>query len=479
LFLISLDFRNTINKLDIYMKLTNLKKMSKKFVLESFQAYLDIELNLLNEANSDEEETTFTPTREFVIEFVKKLLEKQKELGNVFRPTFAKDKNSYESWLAKWKERNPGKDFPTDKPATDGAYAAPYLWEKLTEDQQNSVYDKLSSMMKDSGFKSDKEISNLIRTKSSVRTRPCITITPSSVKMVEKGGEIETKDIEIVGLSAEEENKLFKDNRWGSGEDSQGGKVNPDAFNDPNVLEDIKKTINEFIKEYASNDKLTLTSLEIQSSASRYRNTNENGGKAEKISWGELSYNRANTIIDLFREAATENNLSEEKRKIIQSKIIINSKGSNGDGTSGPNTPAPLKFGYYDEKGNFILDNGSYGKGKDEASNRKTIVIAELGNDGKPNGKYTTSEIDPLTNPNDYSQFKYVNFIIKAKSTKDAVEIEIIDPKIKTAVKYTPGVDFPKKSKTKKGWEFKIKIKGLRQKGGPGVGQSPFICNTF
>jgi hypothetical protein len=468
------------NKGDGYIhEINKHKEMSKKFVLESFQAYLDFELNIMNEAKSDGETTEFTPSREFVIQFVEKLLKKQIDLGNIFRPTYAKDKNPYESWINKWKKKNPDKDFPTDKPITDGAYAAPYLWEKLTEDQKNSVYDQLSSLMKDSGFTSEKEINDTIKEKTSVRTNPFISITPSSVEIPTEGEERKTKDIEIVGLSAEEENKLFKDNRWGSGDDSQGGKVNPDAFNDPSVLEEIKKTINDFIKEYASNDNLTLTSLEIQSSASRYRNTNDNGGKAEKISWGELSYNRANTIIDLFREAATENNLSEEKRKIIQSKIIINSKGSNGDGTSGPNPPAPLKFGYYDEKGNFILDNGTFGKGKDAELNRKTIVIAEIGDDGKLNGKYTTAEIAPLAGPNEYTQFKYVNFIIKGQSVDESTTVKKIDPKVKTSVEYIPAVGFPKKSKSKKGSSFKIKIPGLRQKGGPGMGQNPLKCVDF
>jgi hypothetical protein len=461
------------------MKLINIKKMNKKFVLESFQAYLDFELNIVNEAKSDEEKPKFVPSREFVIQFVEKLLEKQIELGNIFRPTFAKDENPYESWLAKWKKKNPDKDFPTDRTITDGAYAAPYLWEKLSEDQKNSVYDQLSNLMEASGFESEKEVNNTIKGKTGVRTNPFISITPSSVEIEKEGGKEEVKKIEIVGLSAEEENKLFKDNRWGSGGDSQGGKVNSDAFNDPNVLEEIKKTIDIFIKEYASNDKLTLTSLEIQSSASRYRNTNENGGKAEKISWGELSYNRANTIIDLFREAADKNNLSEEKRKIMQSKIIINSKGSNGDGTSGPNPPTPLKFGYYDEKGSFILNNGTFGKGKDEEVNRKTIVIAELADGGKPNGKYTTAEIAPLAGPNEYTQFRYVNFIIKAESTATDTEIKIVDPKAKSSVKYVPAVGFPNKPKPGKGGKLDIKLPGIRQKGGPGVGQRPFICNEF
>ena len=50
--------------------------MNSKFVLESFEAYLGLVGEQVNEAKSD-----FTPTIDFVKGFVTSLLEKQKELG--------------------------------------------------------------------------------------------------------------------------------------------------------------------------------------------------------------------------------------------------------------------------------------------------------------------------------------------------------------------------------------------------------------
>jgi hypothetical protein len=415
--------------------------MNNKFVLESFNLYLDMVSDQINEAKGD-----FEPTMDFVKDYVKRLLEKQKELGketSSLKP-FADQKDPYEAWLNKWKSKkeNEGKKFPSKGNATYyGGLAAPYLWEKLEESQKNQVYTTLLDKMKSSGFDKEKQLNNLIKDKEGIKPSPYISITPSFVEISTPGTQGKSTDFEIVGLESGEENKLFKDNRWGSGVDSEGGKVNPDAFNDPAVLEEIRKTINDFIKMYSTGEVKEIKSIKIQSSASRYRNTNDNGGKAEKISWGELSYGRAITIVELFKEAAEANNLSDEKKKYLQSKISIESKGSNGDGTSGPNTPAPLKFGYYDEKENFVLDNGTFSKGKSPEDNRKTLVIAELGEGGKPNGKYTTAEEAPLAGPTDYSQFKYVNFIIQATKLEEIPDEKVIKPTVETKVSYNPVVE--------------------------------------
>ena len=450
--------------------------MNNKFVLESFKLYLDMVDVQINEAKGD-----FEPTMDFVKDYVKRLLEKQKELGketSSLKP-FVDQKDPYEAWLNKWKSKkeNAGKKFPGNA-TYYGGLAAPYLWEKLEESQKNQVYTTLLDKMKSSGFDKEKQLNNLIKDKEGIKPSPYISITPSFVEISTPGTQGKSTDFEIVGLESGEENKLFKDNRWGSGVDSVGGKVNPDAFNDPAVLEEIRKTINDFIKMYSTGEVNEIKSIKIQSSASRYRNTNDNGGRAEKISWGELSYGRALTIVELFKEAAIANNLSDEKKKYLQSKISIESKGSNGDGTSGPNTPAPLKFGYYDEKGNFIPDNGTFAKGKSPEDNRKTLVIAELGEGGKPNGKYTTAEEAPLAGPADYSQFKYVNFIINATKIEQKDKEVIINPTREVKVNYNPVVAFPKKSSSG-GFTFKIKKMGKRSPGRPGVGSNPFQCPEF
>ncbi len=453
--------------------------MNSKFVLESFEAYLGLVGEQMNEAKSD-----FTPTIDFVKGFVTNLLEKQKELGKKSETfvKFADKENPYEAWLTEWKGRklNAGKNWPDKSspksPKFYGSFAAPYLWPKLTDAQKNQVYEDFLKLIKKSGYEKENQINNLVSDKKQLFLDPYISITPSFVELPATEKTVPLP-FTVVGLTEGQEGKLFKNNRWGSGTDSASGKVNPDAFQDLSALEDIKKTIGDFMKKYANGGISEVTSIQIESSASRYRNTSDNGGKALNLSWGELSYNRAITIIDLFREAAEENNLPEDKKKELQGKIAIDSKGRNGDGTSGPNPPTPLRFGYYDEKSKFIENNGTFSKGKDETQNRKLKVIAELAEGGRPTGKYTTQEEDPKTGPADYDQFRYVNFTIIGKSIEDDGDSIVIIVPGGTEVKLTPAVGFPKRDE---GGSFTIitKKKGKRV-GSPGAGGNPFQCPEF
>jgi hypothetical protein len=452
--------------------------MNSKFVLESFEAYLGLVGEQVNEAKSD-----FTPTIDFVKGFVTSLLEKQKELGKKSESfkKFADKEDPYEAWLTEWKGRksNTGKNWPgkggARSPKFYGSFAAPYLWPKLSDDQKNQVYEDFLKLIKKSGYEKESQINKLVSNKEQIFLDPYISITPSFVELppTEKKTPV---PFTIVGLEEGQEGKLFKDNRWGSGIDSASGKVNPDAFRDLSSLEDIKKTIGDFVKKYADGEVSEITSIQIESSASRYRNTNEKGGKAENLSWGELSYNRAITIVGLFKEAAEENNLSDDKKEELRSKITIDSKGRNGDGTSGPNPPVGARFGYYDEKSKFIENNGTFSKGKDETQNRKLKVIAELGEGGKPTGKYTTQEEDPKAGPVDYDQFRYVNFTIIGNAIVGGEIINVVEvPGSKVTL--TPAIGFPKKDQ---GGSFTrtTKKKGKRV-GSPGAGGNPFQCPEF
>ena len=444
--------------------------MSNKFVLESFQAYLKFSSGKVNEAKDE-----FTLDLNFVKGYVDRLLAKQKELGLVTFSKYAKDSNPFESWLKNYRSKK-GVDWPGKESSISqhmyGAFAAPYLWPKLTEEQKKAVYDEMLKLMKKSGYTKEKEFNRIIKEKPSLGQRPFVSIIPSTVEVKEEGKVIPGK-ITIIGIDEGIESKVFKDNRWGSGEDSAGGKVNADAFQDPTVLEEIKKEIDDFMKKFASGSITKVDSLRVESSASRYKNTNDTkGGKAEKLSWGELAYNRAITILDLFSEAADTYNLSEEKRKELKEKILIDSKGTNGDGTSGPNPPGPtIGFGYYDENSKWVPDNGTFGTGKSAEENRKIVVKAVLGDKGKPTGKYTTSIEDPKANALEYSQFRYVNFIIEAEGI-DEEDPKVIEPKTSKKTEYTPRVAFPKTSdgrSTKKKRTRKIV-------GKPGPGLNPYRC---
>lgn len=446
--------------------------MNNKFVLESFRAYLELSVEKISEGKNE-----FTLDINFVKGYVERILEKQKELASessIFSK-YSKESNPYDAWLNNYKKMHKDKDWPDSKSSTAlhvyGSFAAPYLWEKLTSEQKDAIYKDLMDLMKKSGYSTEKEYNNLLKDKKQVGAKPYVAVIPSFVEIPPTEISVPGK-ITINGIDEGIENKVFKDNRWGSGEDSAGGKVNPDAFQDPAVLADIKSEIDNFMKSFSSGEISKIISLRIESSASRYRNTSDNGGKAEKLSWGELAYNRAITILNLFSEAADTYNLSEEKRKELKEKVLIDSKGSNGDGTSGPNPPAPLKFGYYDEKSTFVLDNGTFGKGKSPEENRKIVVKAVLGEGGKPTGKYTTASIDPEATAESYGKFRYVNFVIEAETMSKEPDLVVKVPGAKEA-KYTPKVGFPK---TTAGSSTRKKSRKRGIIGIPGTGTSPFSC---
>jgi hypothetical protein len=468
--------------------------MKNKFVLESFDSYLAFVNGEINEDTGD-----FVPTLDFVKEYVVKLLAKQKEFavgedGKLAK--YASQKNPAEEWFKNWRgqKKNIGKEYPTGLSAYYGASFAPFLWDKLKEEQKEELYKDLLRKIKKSGFdgnlivSAEKQINNLIGKKKGVNWSPMISILPSAIK-IEKP-EVAPKREEpftVIGIGAEEQDKVFKDNRWGSGVDSQGGKVNADAFQNPEVLESIKNTIGGFMKQYASGN-VKINSIEIESSASRYRNTNEKGGKAENLSWGELSYNRAVTIAEIMNESAIENNIPEDKIRELQSKISIFSDGTNGDGTGGPNPPVGNRFGYYDENGKFIDDNGTFAneikkdtsldEKKKAEKNRSLLVIAELNEQGKPTGKYTTRTEVPKASPADYNQFRFVRFTMNAIAIISEPEITPVAPEKETSVAYKVLSSFP----TDDPWFGGGGSKSSRSKknpGKPGKGQKRRRCPEF
>jgi len=465
--------------------------MKNKFVLESFDSYVAFVSGEINEAKGD-----FVPTMDFVKEYVVKLLAKQKEfaIGEDGRlAKYASQKDPVEGWLKNWRgqKKNQGKEYPSSLGAYYGAAFAPFLWDKLKEEQKEQLYKDLLKKIKNSGFdgnllvSAEKQINNLIEKKKSASMSPYISILPSAIK-IEKP-EVAPKREEpftVIGIDAEEQDKVFKDNRWGSGVDSQGGKVNADAFQNPEVLASIKNTIGSFMKQYASGN-VKINSIEIESSASRYRNTNEKGGKAENLSWGELSYNRAITIAQLINESAIENKISEEKIKELQSKISIFSDGANGDGTGGPNPPAGNRFGYYDQNGKFIDDNGTFAneikkdtsldEKKKAEKNRSLLVIAELDEKGKPTGKYTTRTEAPKASPADYNQFRFVRFTMNAIAIISEPEVTPVAPEKEASVDYKVYSSFPKDEPWFGGGGSKSK-KSKKNPGKPGKGQKRRKC---
>ena len=422
--------------------------MTKKFVLESFQAYIDIELNPINEAKGPSE---ITP--ESVVGLVQKMLEKQKEQGklNAKYKKFAAEKDPY----AALKATQGSGPLGEGDLKFSSAFAAPYLFDKLTDEQKKDLYKEISESLNDKGFKTIKEVEKLIEKKSNLSSPPVVYIVTSTTKTpgpLVKVGEEKTEEYEI--LKEEDEHGIFKDNEW---------ELKDSSFSSPETKAKLVDPIKEFVSNFAAGNVKDIEYIVIQSSANRYRNT----GISENVSWGELSFNRAKTIAGIFKAAVDEYNLTKEQRTLLQSKISIDYGGSNGDGTSGPNPVDPIPFGYYNGEGKFIQNNGSYDK------RRSTVVIDKLDTEGKPTGEITTKTIEPDADKTAYEKYKYVNVVIKAKVGEN-IPVEEWQPTEIEKDEYKPGFKMPRKEEP---GEPKERNRPRRRIIGiPGKGQSKGVC---
>jgi hypothetical protein len=117
----------------------------------------------------------------------------------------------------------------------------------------------------------------------------------------------------------------------------------------------------------------------------------------------------------LIEGVAKAAGLDDKVTKQFPAITTIYAKGSNGDGTSGPNPPEGKKFGYY-VKG----PNGTqWVEGKD----RNSVVIIPIDEEGTPTSKdEKTAKIVSMTpeaSVSDYNQFRYNNI---------EIEFEMVSP---------------------------------------------------
>jgi hypothetical protein len=395
--------------------------MNKKFVLESFEAFIEFSGNSINEAQGGSE---ITP--ESVVGLVEKMLQKQKEMAksHLRFKKFASSKDPYGDW-----KNSGGFEGLEGNPLNlAGAFAAPYLFDKLTDEQKKNLYIEVSKNLNNRGFNKIKEVEEKINKKESLGRSPVIYVFSSDVEIRNEDGEKE--NVEYSFIEKADENGIFKDNEW---------ELKDSSFNSPEMKAKLVDPIKQFVSDFASGEITDIEYINIQSSANRYRNT----GAAEGISWGELSYNRGVTIAKIFKTYSEEYGLSDKQWESLKNKIEINFGGANGDGTSGPNPIDPIAFGYYDKNSKFIRENGSYDK------KRSTLVIDKLDEIGKPTGEIITNTIEPDSNKSDYNKYKYVNVTIKATilTSNSVTPLERVKD-VKN--EYDPGFKMPKKDPEKK-----------------------------
>ena len=130
--------------------------------------------------------------------------------------------------------------------------------------------------------------------------------------------------------------------------------------------------------------------MSVTTSSSRFRNT----GAAENTTWAQLSQERAtaaqNYIVRAFSQAGIVVGKSPNGK--YETKYVINPKGENGDGTSGPNPPSPYVF---NTDGRGTWDCSTTRNGQLQAPNVCTP---------KDRNKFG----QPLPDKAQYEQFKYL-----------------------------------------------------------------------
>ncbi len=154
-----------------------------------------------------------------------------------------------------------------------------------------------------------------------------------------------------------------------------------------------------------------VTEIKIESSASRFRNTEG----AKDMSFAELAEKRMKTAEDYIRETLLklEKDGQGKQQLVIDNgtKVIKDWKGSNGDGTSGPNPP----------------DKGT-----------KYLIVKDI-ESGKKSGAENWITADELKK-NEYFMKKYGNFYFKNGELIEGKSVPA--GRINSSKKYPNGYDY-------------------------------------
>lgn len=197
-------------------------------------------------------------------------------------------------------------------------------------------------------------------------------------------------------LDEKSQNVLFIDNSF--------------DFN-PEVSKILREKIDEIIEKRKKGDLTKIEEILISSSASRYRNT----GKAESLSWGQLSFKRAQAVRGIIKESLTKYQILEGDPIIeeLNKATRISISGENGDGTSGPN-PIGVRIGYYQTATNQTKDNTGSSKFIEKGPVEKVYLTKIDGFGNSTTEAPTEKNMPTLATKEEYDKFKYVNVSIRA-----------------------------------------------------------------
>jgi hypothetical protein len=281
------------------------------------------------------------------------------------------------------------------------AIKTPFIWGGLLSTaEQDKAYEAFLSEATKKGYETKEGLKKVIdsefkdkRKEDGTRMQsPGLTaFLDKTESSVVKPGAPVVKETKTAIVEEADEDEVFKPNMYGA---------NGEADYMEGTYKKMLDNLGAIFQRLLTGEVSSIKSITVHTSADRYRNT----GEAEKLSWGQLSYLRATSMASLVVSMATKSGLQESVVSKINSMIMLNFKGQNGDGTSGPNPPEPLKFGYYiSDKGKSI-----WKEGKD----RNMIDVLAIDNEGTPSGEPKQVKKSPEADKNDYNVFRYNNIEI-------------------------------------------------------------------
>lgn len=287
------------------------------------------------------------------------------------------------------------------------AIKTPFIWGGLLSDEErNQTYSSFLAEALKKGYSTKDGLKKVIddeykEKKGDDGTRmqsPGLTAyLDKSESSVVKPGEPIVKEYKTAIVEEDDEDEVFKPNMYGA---------NGEADYMEGTYKKMLDNLGAIFQRMLTGEVSTIKSITVHTSADRYRNT----GAAEKLSWGQLSLLRSQSMASLVVAMASKSGLEESIVSKINSMIKLDFYGSNGDGTSGPNPPEPIKFGYYTVEGNKAV----WKDGKD----RGILEIIPIDKDASPLGETKQVKKSPEKDKSDYNIFRYNNIEIVYESVE-------------------------------------------------------------
>jgi hypothetical protein len=350
------------------------------------------------------------------------------------------------------------------------AIKTPFIWGGLlSKAEQDKSYETFLAEASKKGYDTKEGLAKVIKDeykdqkgddRSHMQSPGISAYLDKTEAKVVKEGTPAPKEFKTAIVEEADEDEVFKPNMFGA---------NGEADYMEGTYTKMLDNLGAIFQRILTGEVTTIKSITIHTSADRYRNT----GSAEKLSWSQLSLLRSQSMASLVVGMASKSGLPESVVSKINSMITLDFKGGNGDGSSGPNPPAPIKFGYY------VADGGKavWKDGKDR--NVMTVLISD--DDGIPSGEPKEVKGSPESDKNEYNKFRYNNIeiVYEALPTKPN---EPLPPSAEKLVdlSYPIKVRIPARYRKK---TIKIPLPyiklGVKAKAGGGASTSKTACPNF